>query len=44
MRLSRVMVIRWLWFVGQLVDSLYSMCPLDLLCLVLIGFVMSCSM
>jgi len=21
------MVIRWLWFVGQLLDSLYSMCP-----------------
>jgi hypothetical protein len=44
MRLSPIMVIRWLWFLGQLLDSLYSMCPLDWLCSVLIGFVMFCSM
>lgn len=39
MRLSRDMVIRWLCFVGQLLDSLYSMCPLSICCSVLIGLV-----
>ena len=30
MSLSIDMVIRWLWFVGQWLDSLYSMCPLNM--------------